>query len=970
MATGEQKNQGKGEQELTRHGGDSSSNDNARRAFCRQGVFSQPEAGFRGGPIFQWLRAYNRSMDENLLPAITQALDRGATVVTGNQRAARTLRQQIDRRHRAAGLKNWQSPRMLSWEAWTAGWWGRLVMQGEASLLLLNHSQEQAVWHAVLEADKELEGRQKDSLAEMAADAWRLLSSYNGQGRLRELVVSPDTRAFQRWAEAFVRRCRADGLLAQAGLEDVLRQSIRAEDSDVGATELLLIGFDILTPAQSTLIEAMRAAGAIVEQLSATDCEGKTLLVEAADEREELRSCARWVRQFVEDHPGSQVGVIVPGLEAQRTEIDRVFRQVLAPELEDIGAAHAAAPYEFSVGVSLAVTPMVAATLNLLRWVAGPLPLERVSGLLLSPYFAGGREELGARAEFDAFQLRRTKNLLRPELSLEALTALVERANTPGLGGLLVALKRMRQVVARHFAKDNAQTHAEWADAMREVLSAAGWTANAAQDSVEFQTQTKWESALDELATLDFDGAWVRFGGALESLERIAKGTMFAPASREAPVQVMGPLEAAGSRFDAGWFLRAGDLSWPTPVSTTPLLPWQMQRELMMPGSDAAREMDFARRVTARIAASAPSAVFSFAQSAGEQAGRQRPSATLSGMQLQQLSAAEILHGDAARTTVPVEITDDEVLLPQLPDRVIRGGAALLRAQAACGFKAFVEQRLWSQELKTAELGMDAAERGTLVHRVLESFWKNVKTQEELKAMTSTERDDALAWCIAQELKTPSGVDVTAWDIAYVDMERRRLQNLLNKWLDLELARPPFEVKLSEKRFEDVRVGPLRLQVIVDRVDLVDDGEESTEPAEMILDYKTGHAEPAQWQTDRPDEPQVPLYAILSQAPRIAGVAFAKVQLGERMQLDGYATRRDLLTKTPRHRDGITLDARIAEWRRVLTKLADEFSAGDARVLPKLYPKTCEHCAQRLVCRLDVAAFDEDVDEEMGDGDE
>jgi RecB family exonuclease len=166
-----------------------------------------------------------------------------------------------------------------------------------------------------------------------------------------------------------------------------------------------------------------------------------------------------------------------------------------------------------------------------------------------------------------------------------------------------------------------------------------------------------------------------------------------------------------------------------------------------------------------------------------------------------------------------------------------------------------------------------------------------------------------------------------------------------------------------------VRVGPLRLQVIVDRVDLVDDGEESTEPAEMILDYKTGRAEPAQWLTDRPDEPQVPLYAILSQAQRIAGVAFAKVQLGEKMQLDGYATRRDLLTKTPRRNDGITLDARIEEWRRVLTKLADEFAAGDARVRPKHYPKTCEYCAQRLVCRLDVAALDDDVDE-TGDDDE
>ena len=39
------------------------------------------------------------------------------------------------------------------------------------------------------------------------------------------------------------------------------------------------------------------------------------------------------------------------------------------------------------------------------------------------------------------------------------------------------------------------------------------------ESSVEFQTRRKWESALDELATLDFDGVPVEFGQALKALE-------------------------------------------------------------------------------------------------------------------------------------------------------------------------------------------------------------------------------------------------------------------------------------------------------------------------------------------------------------------------------------------------------------------------------------------------------------------
>ena len=90
--------------------------------------------------------------------------------------------------------------------------------------------------------------------------------------------------------------------------------------------------------------------------------------MEAADEREELSVAARWVRKFLEEQPAAKVAVIVPGLETQRREIDRVFREVLAPELQDIRAASEAGPYEFSLGVSLAETPMVATALDLLQW--------------------------------------------------------------------------------------------------------------------------------------------------------------------------------------------------------------------------------------------------------------------------------------------------------------------------------------------------------------------------------------------------------------------------------------------------------------------------------------------------------------------------------------------------------------------------------------------------------------------------
>src|SRR5271167_3976018 len=111
-----------------------------------------------------------------LLPVgISEAVERGAAVVTGNQRAARSLRRAFDQRNRAMGLRSWAPAKVLAWDAWTASLWRGLLLEGHATELLLNRTQEHVVWRTILDADEELASlRSMDSLADIAAEAWRL----------------------------------------------------------------------------------------------------------------------------------------------------------------------------------------------------------------------------------------------------------------------------------------------------------------------------------------------------------------------------------------------------------------------------------------------------------------------------------------------------------------------------------------------------------------------------------------------------------------------------------------------------------------------------------------------------------------------------------------------------------------------------------------------------------------------------
>ena len=461
-----------------------------------------------------------------------QALEQGRTVVTVNQRAARTLHHEFDLQQRALGITHWAPPAILAWDTWLTSIWHRLLLDGLASELLLNSTQEHTLWRDLIAADPANASlRPIDALSELAAGAWHLLHAYCARSRLQAAVANADTRSFARWARAFEHRCSSSQYLTEAQLPETLR-AIFAEDRLAPPIGLLLVGFDSKTPAQIALLDALHAAGSVVEELENTSATPSLTLVDAPDLRSEVSACARWLRAHLIDQPASRIAVIVTNIETARAEIDRVFRQTLAPELNDITAPANSGPFEFSLGVPLAQTPMVGTALDILRWATGPLPLDRISALLLSPHFAAERfaSEYLARAEFDAFVVRQ-EHLLQPHINLDDLHALASNPKH-GVSNLPILLQHLNALHEIFPRIDRAErSYADWAEAIHELLETAGWAASGRDTSSEFQTRRKWEGALEELASLDFDsrseGERIPFSTALAALIRIASQQCF-----------------------------------------------------------------------------------------------------------------------------------------------------------------------------------------------------------------------------------------------------------------------------------------------------------------------------------------------------------------------------------------------------------------------------------------------------------
>jgi ATP-dependent helicase/nuclease subunit B len=161
------------------------------------------------------------------------------------------------------------------------------------------------------------------------------------------------------------------------------------------------------------------------------------------------------------------------------------------------------------------------------------------------------------------------------------------------------------------------------------------------------------------------------------------------------------------------------------------------------------------------------------------------------------------------------------------------------------------------------------------------------------------------------------------------------------QWLLLEKQRSDFTVSAIEQSFE-LTLGQLTLRLQVDRIDTVSDG------SQIIIDYKTGTPSPTSWFGDRPDEPQLPLYA-LQNPLEVRGLAFGQIR-AQSLKFNGITAEAGQL---PGVKQSVApWSTLIEDWQSTLTALADDFCVGDAAVSPKKFPGTCAYCHLASVCRI------------------
>jgi probable DNA repair protein len=878
-----------------------------------------------------------------------QEIASGALLLTVNKRLARELQTRYDHLQQEQGKEVWERPRILPWGGWLQNCFQELLDRDLTERTLLSPWQSRVLWEQVIRdssPDEFAALLRPGAVARSAEEAWRLMQEWMIPRGQVYAWATAETEQFLKWLDRYLGRCRQKGWTDQARIAELLTEQFAS--CRLGIPErLLLAGFDECSPRQEQLLAQLVECGCHIHVVARDNGARNAHRVQLNEPAQELETAIRWAAQRWRANPDSRIGVIVPRLAELRQQVVHVLQQVFYPAAKLSQGPPSVPPYNLSLGKPLGRHPVIEDGLLLLQLAQGELACADLGRLLRSPFIVGGEEEWNRRARLDG---RIRAEVGEPHIALTTLLSKLrqaaerERDACPTLLRVLGNMqKQLRQMPGRG-------TPAEWADRFLTLLQAAGWPNTERLNSDEYQQVQRFRELLAAFGSLAVVQPFMTLREAVRRLRSETEEILFQAQGADAPVQVMGVLEAAGLGFDHLWVVGLTDDQWPAAAAPNPLLPLGLQRKLNMSHASAERELAFAALTTERLLASAPEVLVSHA--ARKQDQPLRPSPLIAGLPVLEVEALGLAVGGDPYQRQAVELEefiDDQGPALAAGSRV-PGGTWIFSDQAQCPFRAFALHRLGAEPIEEPVSGLDGRERGSMLHTVMEGVWSRLQDRATLLAIPREDLEGLIAAAVERAIALVALRKPVTFAPRFTELERERLSRLVLQWLELEKERAEFRVAALEQR-TTVNVGELQLDTRADRVDRLQDGGLS------IIDYKTGNASCGGWFEQRLEEPQLPLYAATAGEERVSAVLLARLRRGEQgfvgvAREDGIAPKVRGFMESKQSQGYSGWEQLFRQWRESLEMLAAEIQAGRADVDPKDPATSCRYCPLPSFCRI------------------
>jgi ATP-dependent helicase/nuclease subunit B len=850
-------------------------------------------------------------------------LGRDATLIVTTAQRQAAVRAAWAEQQRMLGHSQWHTPRVFTFNQYCERElqqrWARDAQPDQ----LLPAGAE---WAAMREARREAGGPAE---ARALLNAVHVLSDWRIPGTAAALGATPESGLLQ----------ESLALLAKLS-EDHGRKPLRnwLQTLESPSRPAFAAGFHTLSAARQ---DTLRRIGAEIMELA--DDRGDFAVAMADNDAHELELIAAWCRRELEADPARRLLIVDANLRRRRRHYERLLSQTLSPsEWAGSEPRDASAVFSIEGGRPLAEFPVISHALLTLKLLAGRLRFVEVTHWVNLPFLDGQDLMLGAAIE----AVLRTSQRL--EYDAEELAALLERANGAAAASLAA---RLRQAIER--LTGERRSPAEWAPRILEALRLLGWHGSRPLRSDEQQAVARWHALLDEYSAL---GTWLPRAGladAVAALSDLAAERNFDAASLEAPVTLTDSHDDPLVRYDGIWVAGLDAAQWPAAPRPDPFIPLRLQTAASIPTASAAGQTRLARASLSAWRRCADSVVCSWARLEGD--AHRSPSPLLSRVEprlVYQAAPAVVPLVDAYRG-VDLEMFEDVAGSPVDTRVTVAGGVAPLTLQAECGFHAYGEFRLAGKKLEIPAPGLDARQRGMVLHKALELVWGNLDGQQfNLTATDEQVRRPMIANAVQAAVVHVFRGYVPMELRPAVEREIHRVELLIKALFEAEVRRAAFVVDMMEAR-RRVRIAGGEFELRIDRIDYIEGG------GYAILDYKSGEPRRLRWEDGTLRDPQLIAYLLAERGRNVQALANVSLTRG-RAKFVGRSSRKGLLpdltgmpgmnpNKVPAAQIEATWQAEVERWIGELHRIAAAYIAGEAPVQPG--NDVCRLCHLTTLCR-------------------
>lgn len=861
-------------------------------------------------------------------PDLEKLIDSGATVVTPSPLLAATILKQYAGQQLAREKKSWQQPAVLSLSAWFQQTWA-LARRREGSHVpvLLTAAQERLLWQNAIQQSgtKVLDTA---STARVAAAALRTIVEWQIPLDDAAWNEHEDALALQGWARETEAACAEHGWMLGT---DVWGRMADWLGKHAARGRIVFAGFGPTLPVLGSLASNLNGQGFEVEFAEPARLKSEVASVRCESVDDELELAARWTRARLEEAPAASVAILISGLRANLARVRRTFGRVLRPASVLEPATSAKAPeqsiFHVHCGERLCDFPVIAAALELLNFARPQIPMASVSLALSSPYIVGAGQEAASRALADA-RLRRLREL--------HLTLATVEFSTRDCGFLARMWPKLRHVINE--MPDGSAEASGWSRFITELLKAAGWPGDEELTALEEEAIEQWQQVLSAFASLGFVQRTFTWDEALFHLHLMAAADGPSPGEASSPIQILESGDASVFRFDHAWLVGAGESDWPPAGFPSSFIPLSLQRSAGLPTATATGRREASRDFTIAVQHVANTLYLSFSAANSEEAAL---SPLFTDVAERKREDLHVWEGKlVAQQIIPVSLDESEDTNgpPILKDAHVPGGTHLLKSQSACPFQAFARWRLLADTVDEAVFSFDHRDRGTFLHEALALVWRELETLEKLRRLTEDESSAIVTRSVAAALSSDKVATPFREQLRLA--EAQRLGQVIQRWLEVEKKRETDFKVLTTEQEANVHISRLPMRLRADRIDQLENGKL------VIIDYKSGRPKQGDLNTQRPNEPQLLVYAA-ALGSDVEGLYFAKLRPREEGAI-GYGRRPHFGDKCEVPEKDWNLQ--LQEWSETVYKLAREFETGYAAVNPR--KDACTYCDIKPICRI------------------